>query len=139
MLMNKFIFGMDIVLVNAETRHPALYRVIQAAMTKSDKSYLVYMAIRLLELHRILLAQRFDLSALRPNYESLFETDNNIWKKEFKKSDIVWCYKSGGASKHQFAKKHHIILFYAKNKGKSKFNVIKVKSYGKTGAGKAER
>ncbi|MCY4171753.1 MAG: DNA methyltransferase [Bacteroidetes bacterium] len=33
---------------------PSLYRVINAAMTDSDKSYLVYMAIRLLEMRRIL-------------------------------------------------------------------------------------
>ena len=37
-----------------ESKHPALNRVIQAAMNDSDKSYLIYMAIRLLELHRIL-------------------------------------------------------------------------------------
>ena len=37
-----------------EARHPALYRVLLAAMTPSDKSYLVYMAVRLLELRRIL-------------------------------------------------------------------------------------
>ncbi len=37
-----------------EARHPALYRVILAAMTDSDKSYLAYMAARLLEMHRIL-------------------------------------------------------------------------------------
>ena len=37
-----------------ESKHPALNRVVQAAMTDSDKSYLVYMAVRLLELKRIL-------------------------------------------------------------------------------------
>ncbi len=37
-----------------ESKHPALNRVIQAAMTDSDKSYLVYMAVRLLEMKRIL-------------------------------------------------------------------------------------
>ncbi len=31
-----------------ESKHPALNRVIQAAMTDSDKSYLIYMAVRLL-------------------------------------------------------------------------------------------
>ena len=36
-----------------EARHPALYRVLLAAMTPSDKSYLAYMAVRLLEIHRI--------------------------------------------------------------------------------------
>ena len=37
-----------------EQKHPALNRVIHATMTKSDKSYLIYMAVRLLEMHRIL-------------------------------------------------------------------------------------
>ncbi len=37
-----------------EAKHPALHRVLLAAMSNSDKSYLVYMAARLLEMHRIL-------------------------------------------------------------------------------------
>ena len=37
-----------------EAKHPALYRVLLAAMTSSDKSYLAYMAARLLELRRVL-------------------------------------------------------------------------------------
>ena len=37
-----------------ETKYPALNRVIHAAMTNSDKSYLIYMAARLLEMKRIL-------------------------------------------------------------------------------------
>ncbi len=37
-----------------EAKHPALYRVLLAAMTDSDKSYLIYMAARLLEIRRIL-------------------------------------------------------------------------------------
>ena len=37
-----------------EAKHPELWRVIQAAMTNSDKSYLIYMAVRLLEMRRVL-------------------------------------------------------------------------------------
>ena len=37
-----------------EAKHPPLHRVLLAAMTPSDKSYLVYMAARLLELRRVL-------------------------------------------------------------------------------------
>lgn len=37
-----------------ESKHPALHRVLLAAMTNSDKSYLAYMAARLLEMRRIL-------------------------------------------------------------------------------------
>ena len=36
-----------------EAKHPALYRVLLAAMTDSDKSYLAYMAARLLEMRRL--------------------------------------------------------------------------------------
>lgn len=37
-----------------EAKYPKLYKVIQAAMTNSDKSYLIYMAVRLLEMKRLL-------------------------------------------------------------------------------------
>ena len=37
-----------------EAKHPALYRVLLAAITNSDKSYLIYMAVRLLEMQRLL-------------------------------------------------------------------------------------
>ena len=37
-----------------EIDHPALNRVIHAALTNSDKSYLIYMAVRLLEMYRVL-------------------------------------------------------------------------------------
>ena len=37
-----------------EAKHGALYRVLLAAMTSSDKSYLAYMAARLLEMRRLL-------------------------------------------------------------------------------------
>lgn len=37
-----------------EQKHSQLYRILLAAMTKSDKSYLVYMAARLLEMKRLL-------------------------------------------------------------------------------------
>lgn len=37
-----------------EAKHPTLYRVLLAAMTGSDKSYLAYMAARLIEMRRVL-------------------------------------------------------------------------------------
>ncbi len=37
-----------------EAKHPAPYRVLLAAMTDSGKSCLAYMAVRLIEMHRIL-------------------------------------------------------------------------------------
>ena len=37
-----------------ESKHPTLNRVIRAAMRISDKAYLIYMSVRLLEMERIL-------------------------------------------------------------------------------------
>ena len=37
-----------------EAKHPRLNKVTNAAMSSSDKSYLIYIAVRILEMHRIL-------------------------------------------------------------------------------------
>ena len=69
-----------------KAKHPQLNRVIQAAMTDSDKSYLIYMAVRLLEMKRLLKPDGGGyLPALRPHNESLSETGHgrNIWTQEF--------------------------------------------------------
>jgi len=50
------------------------------------------------------------------------------------RNEIVWCYKSGGASKYHFAKKHDTIFRYTKSDNFT-FNYEKEKSYGKTGGG----
>ena len=99
-------------------------------------AFLCFMAVRLLETRRVLRDDGSVYLHCDPTASHYLKElmDAIFGKKQFI-NEIVWCYKSGGASKHQFAKKHDIILFYAKNKGKSKFNVIKVKSYGQTGGG----
>ena len=43
-------------------------------------------------------------------------------------NEIAWTYKSGGASKRSFARKHDTLLFYSKTK-KYKFYPLKEKSY----------
>ena len=47
-----------------ETKYPALNRVIHASMTNSDKSYLIYMSVRLLEMHAYSQAYGFYLPTL---------------------------------------------------------------------------
>ena len=44
-------------------------------------------------------------------------------------NEIIWSYKTGGASKNSFAKKHDSILFYAKNFREKQFFAKKEKSY----------
>ncbi len=43
-------------------------------------------------------------------------------------NEIIWSYKSGGASEERFGRKHDTIFFYSKSNG-ANFNVQKEKSY----------
>lgn len=53
---------------------------------------------------------------------------DDIFGKDNFQNEIVWCYKSGGAGNGGYAKKHDVILFYAKSSS-LKFNVTREKSY----------
>ena len=55
------------------------------------------------------------------------EMDKIFGIKNFQ-NNIVWCYKSGGATKKRFNRKHDDILFYSKNKN-FKYNFQLEKSY----------
>ena len=53
--------------------------------------------------------------------DEIFGYDNFI-------NEVAWTYKSGGASKRSFARKHDTLLFYAKT-NQYKFHPLKEKSY----------
>lgn len=53
--------------------------------------------------------------------DCIFGADNFV-------NEVIWTYKSGGANKRSFARKHDSLLFYSKCKN-YKFNVQKEKSY----------
>ena len=53
---------------------------------------------------------------------------DEIFGKENFRNEIIWQYKSGGASKRTFSRKHDTILFYSKSEDYV-FNVCKEKSY----------
>lgn len=99
-------------------------------------AYLVYMTQRLLPMRGILkptgsLYLHCDPTAshyVKIMLDAIFGHTNFL-------NEIAWCYKSGGASKRWFAKKHDSILLYARSKGSHTFNPIKVKSYGQSGGG----
>ncbi|MDP6576445.1 MAG: site-specific DNA-methyltransferase [Dehalococcoidales bacterium] len=98
-------------------------------------AYLSMMAPRLTELRRVLkptgsIYLHCDPTAshyLKLLMDAVFGAGNF-------RNEIVWCYKSGGASKYHFAKKHDIIFRYTKI-NKFAFNYEKEKSYGETGGG----
>ena len=99
-----------------EAKHPALYRVLLAAMTGSDKSYLAYMAARLLEMRRVLKptgSLYLHCDPTMGHYLKLL-MDSIFGRRQFR-NEIVWCYAGGGIPKRDFPRKHDLIYRYTKS------------------------
>ena len=96
-----------------ETRHSALNRVIQAAMTKSDKSYLVYMAIRLLEMKRILKDSGSIYLHCDPTMSHYLKLlmDCNFGKDNFR-NEIIWKRTTAHSDSKTLGSVHDVILHY---------------------------
>ena len=100
-----------------EAKHPRLNRVIHAAMTNSDKSYLAYMAVRLIEMHRILKDTGSIYLHCDPTMSHYLKlVMDSIFGKQHFQNEIIWCYERGSRRKSQFGRKHDVILFYSKTK-----------------------
>ena len=104
---------------------------------KYNKYYLIYMAVRLIEIHRILkdtgsLYLHCDPTMshyLKILLDIIFSEDNF-------RNEIVWSYKTGGVSKKNFSKKHDIIFFYSKTANYVFYSQLE-KSYTKSKSRKA--
>ena len=105
-----------------DTRHPALNRVIQAAMTNSDKSYLIYMAVRLLELHRILKPTGSVYLHCDPTMSHYLKlVMDAIFGNQNFRNEIIWHYRRWTGKAKRFQRLHDVILFYT-NSDEHKFN-----------------
>ena len=99
-----------------EARHPALYRVLLAAMTDSDKSYLAYMAVRLLEMHRLLKPTGSIYLHCDPTMSHYLKLVlDAVFGRRFFVNEFIWYYSGGGASKRRWARKHDVILFFTRS------------------------
>ena len=107
--------------------HPGLYAVINAAGTahsKSMKSYLIMMAVRLLELRRVLkdmgsLYLHCDTTAshyLRLTLDAIFGHANF-------RNEIIWSYRRWPSKSSKFQTMRDAIFFYGKGQ-KNTFNVM---------------
>ena len=101
-----------------EAKEPLLNRVICAAMTKSDKSYLIYMAVRLLEMRRLLKPTGSIYLHCDPTMSHYLKLvmDAVFGKAQFR-NEVVWGYRTGGVSKRYWSRKHDVIFFYAMSGG----------------------
>ena len=105
---------------------PAVYQVLQAAgLThgKSMQSYLCMMAVRLVEKRRVLKSTgsiylHCDPTAshyLKLLMDAIFGEDNFL-------NEVVWYYRGAGIPKATRARRHDIILWFAKQSGEHYFN-----------------
>ena len=102
-----------------ETKYPALNRVIHAAMINSDKSYLIYMAARLLEMRRILKDTGSIYLHCDPTMSHYLKLimDAVFGKKNFKR-EVTWSNEdtSGFKSKaNNWIRVGEILLYYTKS------------------------
>ena len=101
-----------------EAKYPQLNRVIHAAMSDSDKSYLIYMAIRLIEMHRILKTTGSIYLHCDPTMSHYLKLvmDSIFGEKQFR-NEIVWQRTNAHNLKAKyFSKTHDVLLFYSKDK-----------------------
>ena len=98
------------------SKYPVLERVLLAAMTNSDKSYLVYMATRLLEMPRLLKPTGTIYLHCDPTMSHYLKLlMDAIWGRRRFRNEIIWCYSGGGQPEKDFPRKHYVILRYTKS------------------------
>ena len=97
-----------------EAKHPALYRVLLAAMTSSDKSYLAYMAARLLELRRVLKPTGSIYLHCDPTMSHYLKLlmDSIFGRRNFR-NEIVWAYRRWPAKHFNFQRMHDVVFRYS--------------------------
>ena len=110
-------------------QNPAVYSIIGAAREahgKGMKSYLIMMAVRLLEMHRI----------LKPNGSIYLHCDTTashylkllmdaVFGKQCFRNEIVWFYRRWPTKSKSFQRMHDSILYYSKNPdGSHTFNLL---------------
>ena len=92
-------------------------------------AFLCFIAVRLLEMRRILKPTGSIYLHCDPTASHYLKAamDAIFGYKNFR-NEIVWCYKSGGASTKHFSKKHDVLLYYTKTNNRI-FHAQKEKSY----------
>ena len=130
------IAGFDEILDNAQGRFPSqlvdLIKGLRPVLGKGSLlAYIVSIALRVTEIRRVLKPHGsfyFHCDPTSSHYlklilDAVFTSQGGTFLNE-----IDWCYKSGGASKKHFSRKHDVIFLFTKSKNHT-FNQLKEKSY----------
>ena len=79
-------------------------------------AYLCFMAVRLLEMHRVLREDgSIYLHCDHTASHYLKELLDAVFGWKGFRNEIVWCYRQGGRSSKEFARKHDILFWYSKS------------------------
>ncbi len=99
-----------------EDKHPKLWRVLLAAMTGSDKSYLAYMAVRLLEMRRLLKPTGSLYLHCDPTMSHYLKLllDAIFGRGQFR-NEVVWKRTTGRRAARHWGNAHDVLLFYTKS------------------------
>ena len=122
---------MDSECLDSLCEHPDLLEylaTIEYIHSEGMMGYCTYMTMRIIQLHRVLkptggLYLHCDQTA--SHYLKIVM--DKIFGKDSFKNEIIWGYRTGGASKKHWSRKHDTILFYAKPK--YKHNAMKERIY----------
>ena len=99
--------------------HPRLIEAIESARyAHSDGmgAYMCFMAVRLLEMYRVLKSDGSIYLHCDPTASHYLKaTMDAIFGRRNFRNEIVWCYNVGGKGSRWFARKHDYILFFSKS------------------------
>ena len=112
-------------------RHPTLSNVIlyaNAAAGNDMGAFLCWMAVRVLEMHRVLKDTGSIYLHCDPTASHYLKAmmDAIFGRKNFR-NEIVWHYSNLSATKRYFPRKHDIIFFYVKSNANWTFNADSVR------------
>ena len=100
---------------------PALYTYLEGIKGVGKPynfAYLAYMAIRLIECHRVLKPTGSIYLHCDPTMSHYLKTTMDcVFGEDHFRNEIVWCYSTSGRPKRFFAKKHDVLLFYSLGHG----------------------
>ena len=100
--------------------YPGLYALLLAVRQvhgDSMMSYLIYMAVRIMEMKRLLKPTASIWVHCDPTASHYLKlTMDAVFGKLNFRNEIVWCYTGPGNVKKHFPRKHDVLLFYAAGK-----------------------
>ena len=123
----------DIRLESFLEMHPNLFGyigVIGKIHGLAMQAYLTFMAQRIIEMHRVLKPTGSLYLHCDPTASHYLKVilDEVFGKNNFR-NEIIWSYRTGGASSRRFSRKHDVLFLYAKNTREVFFKSLTEKSY----------